>query len=126
MVAGILFFVAFFGLVFLLGLKVFELRRGIKPLSASRYRFDAYLRRKADSVVGFFRFLNWQTVRLLLVFLLFEMKNLLVLLIRRVRESNMGEMVSGKNIPNGNGAGTSSTFLREVSSIKETKTDSLK
>lgn len=122
----IVFFISLLAVAFLVGFKVFELKKGIKPFSATRYRADTYLKKKADIVVGYIRYANWQTVRLLALFLFGEGRALMFKLFEKIEGSNLGAMVKGTDTPKSNGAGTNSTFLKEVATFKREEKESLK
>lgn len=113
--ATIVFFSSLGALSLLLGFKIFELKRGIKPFSASRYTLDTSLRKKTDLILEYAKYLNWQTIKLLLLFIVSEVKDFVVYVVRKIEDTRLGLMVRGKDIPpNGNGNGSGSTFLNSL------------
>jgi hypothetical protein len=112
------FFASLAGLVLLLLFKLYELNRGVKPLSATRYRLDSILRGKAEGVWHYIRYINFETFRLLGIFILEEIRRAAVKLLRKIEQTKVGETVRGRNIPVRNGNGTNSEYLKGVAEVK--------
>lgn len=118
MAATITFFASLLGIILLIGFKVFELSYGVKPFSSFRYKLDAIIHDRTERVIRFAGYFNRETGKLLLLFVLSELKDLAIALLRRIEETKVGETVRGRNIPSGNGSGTNSSFLKEMSEMK--------
>jgi hypothetical protein len=103
------------GLIALIAFKTFELRRGVKPLSAIRYKADTSLRKKAEILIMYVRYINWRTMRLLVVFLFIELRKLLRELFTKFNETKLGAMIQGKITLKTDSAAPSSAFLQGMS-----------
>jgi len=117
MVAVVTFFASLSGILILFCFKIFELKRGVKPFSVHRYKFDAVLRNKVEHATGFIKYANFETGKLLVLFIISELKDFAIVILRKLEDSKIGETVRGRNIPKGNGNGTNSAFLKGMSEM---------
>ncbi len=114
MAPTILFYISLLGLLTLLVLKLWELKRGVKPFSVIHYKADIALRKYMAVVRANLRYLNLSTLRLLAVFLFEQGRDFLRKLFSRVEGSKLFAMIRGRDIVKGNG--TVSSFLKKLSS----------
>ncbi len=121
MPATVIFFISFGGISVLLGLKIFELNHGVKPFSAYRYKIDLVLRKKSELLFSYLKYLNRHTLKLLLIFILSEIKVFILYLVRKIMDTKIGSMVRGKYLPDSSSNGTNSEFLKRMSSFKDKK-----
>ena len=124
MPATITFFVSLGGISILLGLKIFELNHGVKPFSAYRYKIDLVLRKKTELLFSYLKYINRQTLKLLLIFILSEIKVFILYLTRKIKDTKIGSMVRGKYLPDSSLNSTNSEFLKRMSSFKDKKRSS--
>ncbi len=116
--ASIVFLSAFSGLTLLIGFKLYELKRGVKPLSSFRYELDMAAQRHIETGILYLRYINWQTAKLLFIFFATEITHFIIFVTKKIGDSKLGMMVSGKDIPVGNETNGGSQFLKDISSIK--------
>lgn len=121
MPATVIFFISLGGISVLLGLKIFELNRGVKPFSAYRYKIDLVLRKKSELLFSYLKYFNRQTLKLLLIFILSEIKVFILYLAGKIKNTKIGSMVRGKYLPGSSPNGTNSEFLKRMSSFKDKK-----
>ena len=117
------FFLSLGGIVFLLSLKVSELRKGAKPFSVMRYRLDVFSRRLSGQLKEWFmHYVNARTIRLILAYLVAIISTEFTLFVRnvseKVKQSHFWKTVKGKVTP-GNNGGAVSAFLRDVAEFKK-------
>lgn len=124
MAATVVFFTSLLGISILLGLKIFELKRGVKVFSAHRYKIDLALRKKIEFLFSYLKYFNRQTLKLLAVFVFSEVKIFVLYLAEKVKNTKIGSMVRGEHLPDSSTNGTSSEFLKGMSSIKDKKRNS--
>ncbi len=122
--ATIIFFGSLAGMSILLGLKVFELKRGVKPFSAYRYKADIAIRKKIELLLSYIKYFNRQTAKLIVLFIFSEVKIFVIFLAEKIKHGKIGLMVRGKHLPDPPSNGTNSEFLKGMSSIKEEKRNS--
>lgn len=122
MVLGYTFFLSLLGIIILLSLKSWELRRGAKPFSVLRYRLDILMRRKTEDFKSFSRYISWATVRLTLAFLVAKIVDVFNLIWTKWTNSSLFKLVKGKVLPRA--TGPVSAFLKDVADFKNnTSTD---
>jgi hypothetical protein len=112
-----LFYFSLLGIIILLSLKVWELKRGAKPFSVLRYRLDLFFRRKMEELRGYQKYLNTGTIRLTLAFLVAKASKYVSMFFEKVKESHLFKTIKGKVSP-GSGTGPVSAFLRDVAEFK--------
>lgn len=123
--ASIITFFGFLGgLTLLFLIKSYELNNGKKFLPEKRGKLDRILEDKTQDFLGLRRYLNLETLKLLIVFLLFELKRLIMFFFNKLEETKVGSMLNGKDIPSGSGGGTSSAFLKGMAEIKNKEKES--
>lgn len=114
MVPTVIFYISLAGLITMLGLKLWELKRGVKPFSVLHYKADMALRKYMAVIRSNLRYLNLETLKLLLVFLFRQGRELAMKLFAKIEHWKIFEMVRGRDIVRGNGA--VSSFLKKLSS----------
>ncbi len=110
----ILFYGSLLGLCIFFVVKIVELNRGTKPFSAMRYQVDLYLKRKFESLLYYLRFVNKNTARLLIIFLLTELRGVLSKLFHIINEMKWVKTIKGKQEITSNGNSSPSSFLRDM------------
>jgi hypothetical protein len=76
--ASYFFFFSLFGLIILFSLKLLEVKRGLMFFRVIRYKLDVVARAYAGKMVSYLRYINWTTMKLLLVFFLQQLVVFLV------------------------------------------------
>ena len=99
-------------------MKLFEMKRGVKPFSVLHYKADMALRKKAAFVMANLRYVNKETARLFLLLIFFKARELASELWTRVEHFQFFEKIRGRYIEKGKG--TVSAFLRKLSSRDST------
>lgn len=112
-----IFFASFGGIVVLLLLKVWELKRGAKPFSLLRYRLDLLVRSVGIKIRYYVRFVNTRTLRITLAFIVAKTSEFLFRIVSKIKNSKIFLLVMGKILPKG-GGGTVSAFLKDVAEFK--------
>ncbi len=121
--AIIIFGTSLVGIVTLLSLKVWELKRGTKPFSVLRYKADVILRKEYANAKSYLRYFNRQTAYLLLLFILNELKEIFLVVFRKgqsvTSHPRFSQLFRGKqNLPFNS---SSSRFLQDIATIKSRK-----
>lgn len=112
-----IFYTSLSGIIILLSLKVWELKRGAKPFSVFRYRLDLFARRKTEEIRSYRKYLTAKVFRLALAYVVAMMSEYVSLFLDKLRESHLFKTIKGKVNP-GNGNGPVSEFLRDVAEFK--------
>ncbi len=116
MTPTIVFYISLTGLLTMVGLKLYEMNRGVKPFSVLHYKTDMALRKHAAIVNANLRYLNRETVWLFFLFLFSKGTAAAKGLWSRVEHLKLFEKIRGRNIMKGSGA--VSAFLRKLSEKK--------
>ena len=110
------FLASLIGLVILLTLKSWELRRGAKPFSVLRYRLDILMRRKTDNLKEYAKYISWTTFRLALAFLVAKTTDVFSFFWKKWTDSRIFKLIKGNVIPKA--TGPVSAFLKDVADFK--------
>ncbi len=123
--AIIIFGTSLLGIVTILSLKVWELKRGTKPFSVLRYKADVLVRKELGNAKQYLKYFNRQTAYLLFIFIITELKEVILIVARKaqviVNHPRFSHLFRAKqNVPFNS---SSSPFLRDISAIKSRKDD---
>ena len=113
----IVFFGSLLGLILLFSLKIYELDHGVKFFSVARFRVDSVLRQKLLTISTHTKFVNGRTFRLLVLFLLEQLRRLLARGWIALEESKLGRVIRGTEISPRNGK--TSDFLKQIENEKK-------
>ncbi len=117
MVVTYLFFVSLLGIIVLLSLKVWELKRGSKPFSLFRYKLDLVMRRYTDRLKHYASFLNTKALRLVLAYVVARVSQGVSNTVVKLKNTTFFKKVRGKIIPDSHNSPVSA-FLRDVAEFK--------
>jgi hypothetical protein len=118
MSAVYVFFASLCGLFVLFSLKIREMKVGGKSFSVLRYKLDIFLHHRTRSIKNYYKYLNKDTFRLLLVFLTAKFQAWVILGAGKLKSTKIFQMIQGKIAPKGTTSAVSS-FLKDVAEYKE-------
>jgi hypothetical protein len=123
--ASYFFFFSLFGLIILFSLKLLEVKRGLMFFRVIRYKLDVVARAYAGKMVSYLRYINWTTMKLLLVFFLQQLVVFLVKVWKYIdRSTPMTRLKANLGfIPNEREGGVS-PFVQEITPKIEKREDS--